>query len=153
MSKYILVPSNHPKAINNMYYEHILIVEKNIGRMIKDWESVHHINEIKTDNRIENLFLCHRREHDKAHKMKTVSFYKVHKNWIKKICRNCNVEFYGSPSVMKNRVKCRSTCRPIKVDKVCPECGKVYTVPVAREHLWDYCSRSCRRKANNGKRS
>lgn len=151
MSKYVLIPSNHKKAINKFYYEHIIIMEKYIGRELKEHESVHHINEIKTDNRIENLFVCHRREHDKAHGMKTVSMYKLHPTWIKKICKHCGVEFYGYPSIMKNRVKCRSTCKPIKVDKTCGWCAKIYTVPVIKEHLWDYCSRLCRRKANNVK--
>lgn len=153
MSRYTLVPSKHPKSINNMYYEHILLMEKYMGRQLYDWETVHHINEIKDDNRIENLFLCTRPEHDKAHGMKTVSMYKLNPNWIKKICKYCGKEFYGSASIMKNRVKCRSTCRPIKVDKRCDYCDSIYTVPVLNEHLWDYCSKQCRRKANNDKRS
>jgi hypothetical protein len=146
MSKYTLIPSNHKKAINKLYYEHILIIEDYIGRELKEYESVHHINGIKTDNRIENLFLCHRREHDKAHGMKTVSMYKLYPSWVKKKCKYCGVDFYGYPSIMKKRVKCRSTCKSIK-------CDKIYTVPVIKEHLWDYCSRLCRRKANNDKRS
>lgn len=153
MAGYVLVPSKHPKSINNMYYEHILIMENHIGRTLKEYESVHHINGIKDDNRIENLFLCHRREHDKAHGMKTVSLYKLHKTWVKKNCKYCNVEFYGTPYIMKNRVRCTSNCKPIKVDKTCDWCGKIYTVPVIKEHLWDYCSRLCRRKATNEQRS
>lgn len=149
MPGYVLVPSKHPKSIDNMYYEHILVVEKYIGRKLYTGETVHHINEIKNDNRIENLFLCSRREHDKAHGMRTVSMYKLHPNWVKKNCKHCGIEFYGIPSIMKTRVKCRSTCRPIKVDKTCGYCDKIYTVPVIREHYWDYCSRQCRRKARN----
>lgn len=149
MSKYTLIPSKHPKSINNKYYEHILVVEKSIGRYLYDWESVHHINEIKNDNRLENLFLCSRKEHDKAHGMKTVSMYKLNPHWIKKKCKYCGIEFYGAPAIMKNRVKCRATCRAVKVDKICGWCDKIYTVPVIKEHLWDYCSRLCRRKASN----
>ena len=149
MSGYNLIPSNHKKAIKNMYYEHILVVENYLNRLLKSYESVHHINEIKTDNRLENLFVCSRTEHDKAHGMKTVSLYKLHDSWIKKNCRNCGKDFYGSPSAMKNRIKCKSTCRAIKVDKTCGWCGNIYTVPVMKEHLWDFCSRICRRKARN----
>lgn len=151
MSGYVLVQSNHPKSINNKYYEHVLIVEKHIGRQLYDWETVHHINEIKNDNRIENLFICSRTEHDKAHGMKTVSMYKLYDSWINKKCKNCGATFWGSPSVIKKRIKCSATCKSIKVDKICYKCGKVYTVPVAREHLWDYCSKLCRRKAKNDK--
>lgn len=64
---YVLVESNHPKAFGGQYFEHILVAETYLGRYLKDFETVHHINEIKHDNRIENLFICSRKEHDKAH--------------------------------------------------------------------------------------
>ena len=34
---------------------------------IKNWETIHHINGDKKDNRLVNLFLCSRLEHNKAH--------------------------------------------------------------------------------------
>lgn len=153
MAKYNLIKSNHPKAINRMYYEHIIVIENYLNRYLYDWETVHHINQIKNDNRLENLFVCSRKEHDKAHGMKTVSMYKLSHDWIKKNCKFCNIEFYGPKELIKNRVKCKSTCRIIKVDKCCGWCDKIYTVPINKEHLWDFCSRLCRRKANNEKRS
>jgi hypothetical protein len=62
----IRVPE-HPKAFRGFYYEHRLIVEKQLNRVIEDWETIHHINKDKTDNRLVNLFLCSRIEHNKAH--------------------------------------------------------------------------------------
>lgn len=62
----IRVPE-HPKAFRGFYYEHRLMVEKQLNRVIEDWETIHHINKDKTDNRLINLFLCSRIEHNKAH--------------------------------------------------------------------------------------
>lgn len=38
--------------------EHRLVVEAAIGRYLLPTEAVHHINEMKDDNRLENLELC-----------------------------------------------------------------------------------------------
>ena len=48
--------------------EHVLMVEEAIGRRLRPGEHVHHINAIKTDNRMENLHLfTTRAEHTAAH--------------------------------------------------------------------------------------
>jgi hypothetical protein len=65
---YVLIKvPEHPKSFRGFYYEHRLIVEKQINRILNDWETIHHINEDKEDNRLINLFLCSRSEHNKAH--------------------------------------------------------------------------------------
>ena len=65
---YVLVKvPEHPKSFMGWYYEHRLVIEKEIGRIVGEWETVHHINKNKQDNRLINLFLCSRLEHNKAH--------------------------------------------------------------------------------------
>ena len=70
-NSYILIyVPDHPKSFKGWYYEHRLMIEKSLDRILEDWETVHHINENKKDNRLINLFLCTRLQHNKAHQPK-----------------------------------------------------------------------------------
>lgn len=63
----VFVPE-HPKSFKGgWYYEHRLVAEKLVGRILESYETAHHINEIKHDNDPKNIFPCYRYIHDKAH--------------------------------------------------------------------------------------
>lgn len=44
-------------------WEHIQVMEQRLGRSLCKPELVHHINGTKTDNRIDNLYLCRDKQH------------------------------------------------------------------------------------------
>jgi hypothetical protein len=58
-SGYVMIyQPNRPSVAKSGYVpEHRLVVENYIGRYLNSKERVHHINEIKNDNRLENLYL------------------------------------------------------------------------------------------------
>lgn len=59
---------NHPRA-NKLGYigEHILVMETYLGRFLKPYEVVHHIDFNPSDNRLSNLRLMLIKEHKKLH--------------------------------------------------------------------------------------
>jgi len=63
--EYIYVKSaNHPLKNKGGYvFEHRLVMEKHLGRYLERNEQVHHINQNKSDNRIENLELVLQNAH------------------------------------------------------------------------------------------
>jgi hypothetical protein len=64
---FIYMPE-HPFAKKGYVQEHRIVVEKFIGRYLTKEEVVHHLDEVKDNNKIENLMLFkNQKEHMKFH--------------------------------------------------------------------------------------
>lgn len=63
----VMLPE-HPEASSDGYvFVHRLVAEEKIGRRLQPNEEVHHINEIRTDNRPENIEVLSKSEHMRLH--------------------------------------------------------------------------------------
>ena len=84
--------------------QHRQIVEKALGRKLLKREYIHHINGIKTDNRIENLQVVSPREHGLIHALEKNRLGKIIK------CKCCNKDFYCISSLSDKRLFCSRNC-------------------------------------------
>lgn len=75
---------NHPYSNKGYVYMHRLVMEKKLGRYLKPHEVIHHINEIKLDNRVANLFLTTAPQHASLHKHNTKKSQE-YKNYMRDI--------------------------------------------------------------------
>lgn len=57
-------------STNRYEFEHRLVMEKSIGRKLEHDEHVHHINGNKQDNRMDNLQVLSKSEHQRIHAIK-----------------------------------------------------------------------------------
>ena len=116
---YIFVLNKKHPFSNKAGYvlEHRLFMERNIGRYLKPDEVVHHINGIKSDNRLENLRLMSHREHssltgkEREYKstsgLRGVSWDKSRQKWVAYIREQGKVRNLGRFSKKEDAVKVR----------------------------------------------
>lgn len=62
---YIIVEAPDGRHI----YEHRLVMERHLGRLLRSDEHVHHVNEDRADNRLENLRLLSKADHVRLHSL------------------------------------------------------------------------------------
>lgn len=83
-----LINKTHPRNMSGYVYEHILKMEKKIGRYLLPNEQIHHINGNKSDNRLSNLKLC---KDNQEHARYEFGWWKREDKWFKK-CTICKKE-------------------------------------------------------------
>lgn len=94
---------DHPRASGNGHVlEHILVVEKAIGKMLLAGYHVHHWNEDKTDNRPSNLLICENAAyHNLIHQRQRAFRACGNADWLK--CSKC--KNYDDPINMDVYIK------------------------------------------------
>ena len=75
-----ILVGKYPSGQKRYRYEHTLVVEKVLGRSIKPFEDVHHINGNKTDNRNSNLLVCSKSYHTWLHNKMSELYMQEHFN-------------------------------------------------------------------------
>lgn len=97
MGYYIIyMPEHHKSRSHGMVYEHVLVAEEKLGRRLRDGEVVHHEDENKLNNDVDNIYVFasqadHARYHQKGTREKVEDYYISPA--LKRDCKLCNKEF------------------------------------------------------------
>jgi len=104
---------NHPNSYNGYVLEHRYIMEQKLGRYLKSYEIVHHIDGNKQNNSLDNLeLISNSSEHARLHQLKNGRLY------VKLKCPECGNIFelpknqsYLQKSNKYNCNCCNRTCK------------------------------------------
>lgn len=100
---YALVP-NHPRATKNGYVLHHRVVMENfLQRILNSDEVVHHKDDNKKNNRIENLEVMTLKEHTRMHGLQRGRM------WCELKCPNCGIYF----------IRAKNKCKLFYGSKIC----------------------------------
>ena len=103
--KYCRTNPLHPNANSSgLYPLHRVLMENKIYRLLTRKEIVHHKDNDKSNNTIENLELLSNSVHSKLHSKEVDS--------VEVMCARCNKIFYLKPSVYRRRLN-RSKCKKL----------------------------------------
>lgn len=103
---YVLVPVGRDQTKSGYQLEHRLVVEAAIGRPLRTDEHVHHKNEIKHDNRLENLEVLSNSEHQGLH-----DHPQSQSRRVAKTCQHCGAEYEIKKSKAASSRYCLNSCR------------------------------------------
>lgn len=120
----VYMPGHHRADSTGCVYEHIVVAEKKLGRLLNDGECVHHLNEIRNDNREENLIV-----------FKTIGDHTAFHH-------GCEIELEGDVYIAKTNKNICPNCGNFKYRKakLCSSCNYIIQRKVERpskEELFD----------------
>ena|SRR3990167_5710975 len=125
------------KGKRKHHRQHILIMEKYLGRSLYPHEVIHHINEIKTDNRLENLRLMANSEHAALHGLCQKSYK------IIITCKSCSKSFKIFRYLLGKAKFCSKSCAYYKLYQICTYCSVRFKAGTWRLKNRKFCSQNC----------